>query len=100
MEVRYRTRRLEQCYAQHKLAIREFGTEVGPRYIQRINLIKAAQSVDDLPRLPGLRYHALSGDRQGQYAVNLTGFYRLILTLHGSSLEIVRIEEVSKHYGD
>ena len=100
MEVTYRTRRLEGCYAEHKLAIREFGAEVGRRYIQRINLIKAARSVDDLPRLPGLRFHALTGDRQGQYAVNLTGFYRLILTLHGSSLDIVRIEEVSKHYGD
>lgn len=100
MEVTYRTRRLERCYAEHKLAIREFGAEVGRRYIQRINLIKAAQSVDDLPRLAGLRFHALSGDLQGKYAVNLTGFYRLILTLHGSKLEIVRIEEVSKHYGD
>lgn len=100
MEVRYRTRRLERCYAEHKLAIRAFGAEVGRRYIERINLIKAAQSVEDLSRLPGLRYHALSGDRQRQYAVNLNGFYRLILTLHGSSLEIVQIEEVSKHYGD
>ena len=100
MEVTYRTRRLARCYAEHKLAIREFGAEVGRRYIERINLIKVAQSVDDLSRLPGLRFHALSGDRQGQFAENLTGFYRLILTLHGSSLEIVRIEEVSKHYGD
>jgi proteic killer suppression protein len=100
LEVTYRTRHLERCYAEHKLAVREFGADVGRRYIQRINLLKAAQSIDDLPRLPGLRFHALSGDRQGQYAVNLTGFYRLILTLQGSELQIVRIEEVSKHYGD
>ena len=100
MEVTYRTRRLARCYAEHKQAVQKFGAEVGRRYIQRIDLIKAAQSVDDLPRLPGLRFHALSGDRQGQYAVDLTGFYRLILTLHGAKLEIVRIEEVSKHYGD
>jgi proteic killer suppression protein len=100
LEVTFGTRHLERCYAEHKLAAREFGADVSRRYIQRINLIKAAQSIDDLPRLPGLRFHALSGDRKGQYAVNLTGFYRLILTLHGSRLEIVRIEEVSKHYGD
>jgi len=56
--------------------------------------------LDELQSLPGLRCHPLSGDRKGQYAVNLNGFYRLIFTLKGDVLEIVLIEEVSKHYGD
>jgi toxin HigB-1 len=91
---------LQECYEVHKHAVREFGEEVARRYIQRINIIKSTRSVDELRRLPGLRFHALSGSRQGQYAINLTGFYRLIVTLHGSTFEVVQIEEVSKHYGD
>jgi proteic killer suppression protein len=100
LEVRFRTRRLEECYQHHKVAVREFGDEVARRYIQRINVIKNTRSVDELRRLPVLRFHALSGSRQGQYAINLNGFYRLIVTLHGATFEVVQIEEVSKHYGD
>ena len=82
------------------MAVRAFGDEVARRYIQRINIIKATRSANDLHKLPGLRFHALTGKRQGQYAINLTGFYRLIVTLQGTKLEVVQIEEVSKHYGD
>jgi proteic killer suppression protein len=42
----------------------------------------------------------LKGDRSGEWAVKLTGFYRLIFTLEGKRLQIALIEEVSKHYGD
>ena len=100
MEVRFRTRRLEQCYLEFRLANREFGAEVARRYIQRIQIVKNTRSVDELRRLPGLRFHALSGRCEGQYAINLNGFYRLIVTLEGAELQIVRVEEVSKHYGD
>lgn len=69
-------------------------------YIERVNIIKHARNIDELLQLPGLRCHPLKGDREGQFAVNLTGFYRLIFTLHGDELEIATIEEVSKHYDD
>ena len=63
-----------------------------------MNIIKLSNSIDDLKKLLGLRCHQLAGDRAGQWAVNLTGFYRLIFSLEGDHLEIARIEEVSKHY--
>jgi proteic killer suppression protein len=100
LEVRFRTRHLEQCYLESKVAIREFGAEVGRRYVQRIQIVRNTRSVGELRGLPGLRFHALKGSRDGQFAINLTGFYRLIVTLEGAELQIVRIEEVSKHYGD
>lgn len=100
MEVQFRTKQLEECYLQHKAAVRAFGAEVARRYIQRINIIKTARSASELYKLPGLRFHALTGKRHGQYAINLTGFYRLIVTLQGEKLEVAKIEEVSKHYGD
>lgn len=77
-----------------------FGGVVGRKYIQRIKIIKSTKSIEDLKSLPGLRFHALKGDRLGQYAVNLTGFYRLIFTVEGETLNVVKIEEVSKHYDD
>lgn len=66
----------------------------------RIKLIQAAKNLDDLMALPSLKCHPLKGDRKGQYAVKLTGFYRLIFTIEGNMLNIAMIEEVSKHYDD
>lgn len=100
MEFTFKTKRLRKCYEEHGRAVKEFGEEVARKYIQRINLIGKAAGLDELKYLPGLRCHALTGNRQGQYAMNLTGFYRLIFTLEGEQLQIVRIEEVSKHYDD
>ncbi|MDK2970559.1 MAG: hypothetical protein PWP23_314 [Candidatus Sumerlaeota bacterium] len=104
MLVTFRTSKLRKQYEQSKEAEKAYGREVARRYIERINIIKQAHNIDELcalPRpLPGLRCHALKGDRKGQWAINLTGFHRLIFTLEGDQLQVARIEEVSKHYDD
>lgn len=100
MDISFRTKQLEKCFRESRAAVRAFGKEVARRYIQRIQLIEAARDLEELRRLPGLRFHALGGDRTGEYAINLTGFYRLIVTIEGSSVQVVHIKEVSKHYGD
>ena len=100
MEVTFRTRKLKKEYLKYAIAQKAYGAQIARKYIQRINIIKHAKNIDELSRLPGLRCHPLKGARQGQYAVDLAGFYRLIFTLHGDALEIANIEEVSKHYDD
>lgn len=100
MIVTFRTKRLEQCYVEHQVAVRDFGKDVARRYVERINIIKHTASLEELARLRALRYHPLKGNRAGYHAVKLTGFMRLIFTLEGDTLAIVRIEEVSKHYDD
>jgi len=100
VEVRFRTKKLRRKYESHVEAEKSYGKAVARQYISRINIIKESHDIKELCALPGLRCHQLKGDRQGQWAVKLTGFYRLIFTLEGEFLEIVRIEEVSKHYDD
>ncbi len=100
MIVKFRTRKLEKCFLQSKLATKAFGVQVARKYIQRIGIIQKADSLDDLKKLPGLRCHALKGSRKGEFAINLTGFDRLIFTVEGDTLNIAMIEEVSKHYDD
>ncbi len=100
MEVRFRTRKFQKQYEKSREAEKTYGREVARKYIQRINIIKQARDINELCALPGLRCHPLRGYRQGQWAVKLTGFYRLIFTLEGKKLEIAHIEEVSKHYDD
>ena len=100
MEVKFRTRKLQRQYENHVEADKAYGEEVARRYIQRIELIKQVRDLDELKALPGLDCHPLKGDRKGHWAIRLTGFCRLIVSLQGDNLEIVQIEEVSKHYGD
>jgi toxin HigB-1 len=100
LKVIFRTRKLEKQYRQSDLALKAYGQSVARKYIQRIGLIKEARNIQELERIHVLKCHPLKGNRKRQWAVSLTGFYRLIFTLEGNELEIVRIEEVSKHYGD
>jgi len=118
LEIRFRTGKLQKRYEKFSEAEKSYGREVARKYIQRVNIIKQARDINELCALPCLRCHPLKGDRQGQWAVKLTGFYRLIFTLEDEKpikdpsmagpptgrvtdwLEIARIEEVSKHYDD
>ncbi len=100
METSFRNNKLEKCYRFHVKAIQMWGADVGKRYILRINLIKQARDMNDLYAMKELKCHPLKGDRKGQFAISLTGFWRLIFSLQGERLEVVLVEEVSKHYDD
>lgn len=100
LEVEFRTKKLAKQYLDSKQAVKAYGKPVATRYIERINIIKHTSSIEELEQLPALYCHPLKGDRDGEWSIKLTGFMRLIFTLHGDELEIVRIKEVSKHYGD
>ena len=100
MEIRFQTRKLERQYLDSRLAVRAYGLAVARKYIQRINIIRACVTFEELMAQPPLACHPLRGDRAGEYAIKLTGFMRLIVTIEGDGLDVVCIEEVSKHYDD
>lgn len=100
MVVRFATSRLERCYSGIRLAQREWGQKVGRTYIQRINTLWAARDGRDLFALKALDMHPLKGGRRGQFAMRLGDRERLIVAFEDDAWTIVRVEEVSKHYGD
>ena len=100
MQVRFRTRKLENAYKDYRNAEKAYGRQVARRYIQRVNIIWKMRDIENLKQQRSLRCHKLKGNLQGQWAVKLTGRYRLIFALKGEQLEIARIEEISKHYDD
>ena len=65
----------------------------------RVNELHAAPTFDSLRTIRSLRLHALKGRRQGQYAIDLTGQWRLIVT-RGAAADRIRVEEVTNHYDD
>ncbi len=63
--------------------------------------MKNAKNFEELYSIGTLRFHPLKGNRNGEYAIKLTKYWRLIITNIGDEgFDIVRIEEVSDHYGD
>ena len=100
MEIQFKTKKLEKQYISSNDAIKAYGMQVAKKYINRINILKSAKSFDDLYTIPQLKFHPLTGDRKGEYAISLTGYYRLIITKDGETFDIAKIEEMSKHYDD
>ena len=76
---------------------REWGNDVGRAYLRRIATIRNVSEFRKLFDIASLHLHPLTGDRQGYYALTLTGRWRLILMVAGDT---AIIEEVSSHYGD
>ncbi|RKX38644.1 MAG: plasmid maintenance system killer [Verrucomicrobia bacterium] len=100
MKISFKTRKLQREYEDQRKAVKSYGEPIARKYVQRVNLLKTARNLDEVKTLPGLNCHPLKGARDGQWAVKLSGFYRLIFTVSGEALDLARIEEVSKHYDD
>lgn len=67
------------------------------KYVQRISQIAASSDRPELAAIRSLRLHPLKGGRVGEWAIDLHGRWRLIVTFAD---DIVTIEEVSNHYDD
>lgn len=100
VEVEFATHKLERCYLESAAGIRAWGQAVARKYIQRIDILQDAANVEEVRRIPELGWHALKGDKSGKFGMLLHGRWRLTISLRGDAARIVRIEEVSKHYGD
>jgi plasmid maintenance system killer protein len=99
MEVGFATPALRKSYENQVLAARAWGTNVGRKYIQRVNLLLAARDLSDLQVPRSLHLHPLHGIHEGKLAINLDERWRLIFT-YDKEEGTVRIEEVTNHYGD
>ena len=99
MEVTFKTKQLKLCYEQSAKAVQKWGSDVGHKYITRINELYAAKDFQVAYTIRSMRLHALKGGRKGELSIYLTGRWRLIVT-RGETEENVRIESVSNHYED
>jgi proteic killer suppression protein len=59
--------------------------------LARLQVLHAANALDDIPPLKSIGLHALSGDRQGQWAMTINGPWRLVFRFHDGNAEDVEI---------
>ena len=74
------------------------GTKAGiqPRHARRLRLILARLHASTRPQdmnLPGLQLHELKGDREGTWAVKVSGNWRVTFVFRGEDAELVDYED-------
>ena len=82
MILRFRHKGLERLFATGN------ASEVSTQHLRRIHLILAqlnAAQTPDAMNAPGLRFHALRGDRHEQFAVSVSGNWRIVFSFEGEN---------------
>jgi proteic killer suppression protein len=98
MQIEYRTRQLELVCTDARVASRQYGDLMARRIHLRIKQIRMAGKVDELLRLRLGRCHALSGDRAGQYAMDLVHPKRLVFTIRREALQVTEVQEIVDYH--
>ncbi len=98
LDIEFATTRLATASRSLSEASQLFGVPIGRKYIQRLAVFRAADKFAELYGHRALRLHPLKGNRAGQYAMTLTGNYRLII--ERTSEDEVRVLVVEDYHGD
>ena len=99
MQIRFRTDELREAFERHQRGVRLWGEQVARKYIERVKILEAATSVDDLSKIPPLRFQPLTGDGKGRYSILLADRSRMIATFD-LTMTIAWVEEVSTRDGN
>ena len=75
--------------SSYSFAIKKLGADVATALFRRLKQLESASSVDDLVKNHIGRCHALTGDRLGQYAMDLGQPHRLIFTLEIKNTAVI-----------
>lgn len=77
MDIVFSSMRLQKIFSNKSLRVRKHGNRRANRIGQRLDDLRAANTLDDMRYLPG-NCHELLHDRTGQLALDLDHPYRLI----------------------
>jgi proteic killer suppression protein len=98
VELEFTSNRLNSASVSFSEASRLFGIPIGRKYIQRLAVLRATDKFSQLYGHKALNLHTLKGKRAGQYAITLTGNYRLIIEKVNE--DKVRIMDVEDYHGN
>ncbi|GLC27772.1 hypothetical protein rosag_42850 [Roseisolibacter agri] len=78
MELHFKSRKLEKSCSVERESVRMWGAERSRVVRRRLAELAAAESLAVISCLPPARLHPLSGDRDGQFAVDVQHPFRLV----------------------
>jgi proteic killer suppression protein len=77
MQIRFRSRRLEKALSDPRQMTRAYGDRAKPIQ-RRLDVLKQAKCLADVPTGPPDHRHQLSGDRNGQLSVTAKDNWRIV----------------------
>ena len=98
LRVTYKSNHLSRVCTDYSEAKREYGDRMANLVHQRIDQLTASDSVELLVRFSVGRCHALTGDRKGEYAMDLVHPYRLVFKSESGSISIVRVVSIEDYH--
>ncbi len=104
MELEFQDKKLQKHCQSEKDLQRKYGNEQARLIIKRINQLQAAENLYDISKLPQVRLHSLSENRQGEFAIDIKHPKRLILIpLDGDSKDLktttkIKITEITNYH--
>jgi proteic killer suppression protein len=78
MEIQFKSSRMQKVCNGERESVREWGLPNARKLRQRLTELQAAETLEDMRKLPAARCHPLKGDRAGQFAVDLAHPFRLV----------------------
>jgi proteic killer suppression protein len=81
----FRNKHLEELFIGG--ATRRIDKRLYRRLLLVLDVLNRAEGLSDVATLPG--FHPLAGDRQGHYAVTITGNYRVTFRMEGQNIHDV-----------
>lgn len=98
MQIQYKNKKIRKACTDANAARKEYGEKMAVKIHQRIDEISAADTVEMLIQFRIGRCHPLTGDREGQYAMDLVHPYRLIFTRKGDEIQIAEVQEIVDYH--
>ncbi|GBG94010.1 hypothetical protein LFYK43_04690 [Ligilactobacillus salitolerans] len=114
IKLEYKTKKIQNQCQDLKNARKKFGARIAEKLLALVNVLEAAENLQDINSLQVYHVHQLDGNRKNELALDIDGRksqYRLIIRPLNQSdtagddviryyrgIEIISIEEVSKHY--
>lgn len=101
MNLAFKSNKLEKSLTDARTLQKSYGA-LAKRVAQRMDQLRAANNLAELQTYPAANCHALSGDRAGEWAVDLSGNYRLIFEIdhhpipvqEDGSVDSIRITDI------
>ncbi len=80
MNITFKNRKLQKILTDPGEIKKAYGS-MAKRVSQRMDQLQAAPNLATIQSLPTLECHLLTGDRKGEWAVSISGNYRLIFDI-------------------
>jgi len=79
VDILFSSKKLQRQCCEQKKAVRTWGPDQARLISRRLDQLRAAETLDVMPRLGRGRCHPLTGDRAGQFSLDLKHPDRLLI---------------------